>query len=56
MTIGEPAERAESAPSARWKKMARGKLAELETILTKPQEMKRVLESMTSCRCRTLEQ
>jgi MerR family redox-sensitive transcriptional activator SoxR len=42
--------------SARWKKMARGKLTELETILTKAQAMKRVLESMTSCRCRTLEQ
>ena len=42
--------------SARWKKMARGKLAELESILTKAQAMKRVLESMMSCRCRTLEQ
>src|ERR1700730_1124683 len=42
--------------SARWKKMARGKLVELETILTKAQAMKRVLESMMSCRCRTLEQ
>jgi MerR family transcriptional regulator, redox-sensitive transcriptional activator SoxR len=42
--------------SARWKKMARGKLAELETILTKAQAMKGVLESMMSCRCRTLGQ
>ena len=42
--------------SARWKKMAHGKLLELETILTKAQAMKRVLESMMSCRCRTLEQ
>jgi MerR family transcriptional regulator, redox-sensitive transcriptional activator SoxR len=42
--------------STRWKKMARGKLSELEVILTKAQAMKRVLESMMSCRCRTLEQ
>ena len=42
--------------SARWKKMARGKLVELEAMLTKAQAMKRVLESMMSCRCRTLQQ
>ena len=42
--------------SARWKKMARGKLVELEAILTKAQAMKGVLESMMSCRCRTLQQ
>jgi MerR family transcriptional regulator, redox-sensitive transcriptional activator SoxR len=42
--------------SARWKKMARGKLVELEAILTKARAMKRVLESMMSCRCRTLQQ
>lgn len=42
--------------SARWKKMARGKLVELESTLAKAQAMKRVLESMMSCRCRTLEQ
>jgi MerR family redox-sensitive transcriptional activator SoxR len=42
--------------SARWKKLARGKLVELEAILTKAQAMKRVLESMMSCWCRTLQQ
>jgi len=42
--------------SARWKKMARGKLVELEEILSKAQGMKRLLESMMSCRCRTLQQ
>jgi MerR family transcriptional regulator, redox-sensitive transcriptional activator SoxR len=42
--------------SARWKKMAHGKIAELEIALTKAQAMKKVLESMMSCRCRTLEQ
>lgn len=42
--------------SARWKKMAHGKIVELETILTKAQAMKGVLESMMSCRCLTLEQ
>jgi MerR family redox-sensitive transcriptional activator SoxR len=41
---------AKTTASARWKKMARGKLSELETILTKAQAMKRVLESMMSCR------
>ncbi len=42
--------------SARWKKLARGKLVELEAILTKAKAMKSVLESMMSCRCRTLQQ
>lgn len=42
--------------SARWKKMARTKIAELEGTLARAQAMKSILESMTSCRCRTLEQ
>jgi MerR family redox-sensitive transcriptional activator SoxR len=42
--------------SKRWKKIARGKITELETILAKSQAMKGILESMMSCRCRTLQQ
>lgn len=42
--------------SARWKKMARTKIAELDVTLGRAQAMKSILESMASCRCRTLEQ
>jgi MerR family transcriptional regulator, redox-sensitive transcriptional activator SoxR len=48
----------ESTPaSVRWKKMARGKIAELEASITKAKAMKEMLESLAAhCRCRTLEQ
>jgi DNA-binding transcriptional MerR regulator len=43
--------------SVRWKKLARGKIAELETTIAKAQAMKEMLESLAShCRCRSLEQ
>lgn len=43
--------------SARWKKLARGKIIELESTLAKARAMKEMLESVISCcRCRTLEQ
>jgi len=43
--------------SARWKKLARGKIAELESTIAKAQAMKEMLESLaTHCRCRKLEQ
>ena len=42
--------------SARWKKMARGKIEELEIAMAKTKAMRDMLESMTSCRCRKLEQ
>ena len=42
--------------SARWKKLARAKILELETTLAKAQAMKKMLESVMLCRCRTLEQ
>ncbi|MGH9746803.1 MAG: MerR family transcriptional regulator [Candidatus Acidiferrales bacterium] len=42
--------------SARWKKMARGKIKQLEVALAKTKAMKDMLEAMTSCRCRKLEQ
>jgi len=45
----------ETTASTRWNNMARGKLAELESILRKAQAMKRVLESMMSCRRRRLQ-
>jgi DNA-binding transcriptional MerR regulator len=48
----------ESTPaSIRWKKMARGKIAELEASITRAKAMKEMLESLAAhCRCRTLEQ
>ena len=42
--------------SARWKKMAREKIRELEVALSKTKAMRDMLEAMTSCRCRKLEQ
>jgi MerR family redox-sensitive transcriptional activator SoxR len=42
--------------SARWKKMARGKIVELEDALAKTQAMKKMLETIMHCQCRTLEQ
>ena len=42
--------------SARWKKMAREKIHELEVALAKTKAMRDMLETMTSCRCRKLEQ
>jgi MerR family transcriptional regulator, redox-sensitive transcriptional activator SoxR len=42
--------------SARWKKMARGKIKELDIALAKTKAMRDMLESMTACRCRKLEQ
>jgi MerR family transcriptional regulator, redox-sensitive transcriptional activator SoxR len=42
--------------SARWKKMSRGKIRELDIALTKTKAMRDMLEVMTSCRCRKLEQ
>jgi MerR family redox-sensitive transcriptional activator SoxR len=42
--------------SARWKKMAREKIRELDVALAKTKAMRDMLEAMTSCRCRKLEQ
>ena len=42
--------------SARWKKMAREKIHELDVALAKTKAMRDMLEAMTSCRCRKLEQ
>lgn len=42
--------------SARWKKMASNKIRELDVALAKTQAMRDMLEAMTSCRCRKLEQ
>ena len=48
----------ESTPaSVRWKKLARGKIAELEASIVKARAMKEMLDSIAAhCRCRTLEQ
>jgi MerR family transcriptional regulator, redox-sensitive transcriptional activator SoxR len=42
--------------SARWKKLARGKIIEMERILARARAMKEMLESLMGCRCRKLEQ
>jgi MerR family redox-sensitive transcriptional activator SoxR len=42
--------------SARWKKMASKKIRELDVALAKTRAMRDMLEAMTSCRCRKLEQ
>ena len=42
--------------SARWKKMAREKIRELDILLAKTKAMRDMLEAMTSCHCRKLEQ
>jgi MerR family redox-sensitive transcriptional activator SoxR len=42
--------------SARWKKMAREKIRELDILLAKTKAMRDMLEAMMSCRCRKLEQ
>ena len=42
--------------SARWKKLARRKIMELEEIVAKSRAMKATLESVMSCRCSKLEQ
>jgi len=43
--------------SVRWKKMARGKIAELEASIVKAKAMKGMLESLAAhCRCRSFEQ
>jgi MerR family redox-sensitive transcriptional activator SoxR len=42
--------------SARWKEMAREKIHELDVALAKTKAMRDMLEAMTSCRCRKLEQ
>jgi MerR family transcriptional regulator, redox-sensitive transcriptional activator SoxR len=47
----------ESTPaSARWKKMANKKIRELNVALAKTKAMRDMLEAITSCRCRKLDQ
>lgn len=43
-------------PGVRWRKLAQGKLAELEARAEEVERMKRVLETMTRCECPTLEE
>jgi MerR family redox-sensitive transcriptional activator SoxR len=42
--------------SSRWKKMASKKIGELDVALARTKAMRDMLEAMTSCRCRKLEQ
>jgi MerR family redox-sensitive transcriptional activator SoxR len=47
----------ESTPaSTRWKKLAKGKIREMEATIAKAEAMKKMLESITGCRCQKLEQ
>jgi len=48
----------ESTPaSSRWKKLARGKIRELESTIARARAMKEMLESLaTHCRCRRFDQ
>jgi DNA-binding transcriptional MerR regulator len=41
-------------PGQRWRKLAEGKLAELEARIAEAERMKRVLETVTRCECPTL--
>ncbi len=42
--------------STRWKKMAAGKVQEMDALIARAQAMKKMLEAIMHCRCRTLEQ
>jgi MerR family redox-sensitive transcriptional activator SoxR len=42
--------------SARWRKMASEKIRELDVALAKTKAMRDMLEAITSCRCRKLDQ
>jgi MerR family redox-sensitive transcriptional activator SoxR len=47
----------ESTPaSARWKKLAKGKIAEMKAAIAKAEAMKELLQSIMGCRCRKLDQ
>src|ERR1700675_967600 len=45
-----------TSASARWKKLARSKIAEMDGILERARAMKEMLGGLMSCRCRKLEQ
>jgi len=43
-------------PGPRWRRLAEGKLLELEARIAEVERMKRVLETVTRCDCPTLEE
>ena len=45
----------DTPPAARWQPLARQKLCELDALITRVQQMKRVLESGLNCGCLRLE-
>jgi MerR family transcriptional regulator, redox-sensitive transcriptional activator SoxR len=47
---------ADTAPSARWQRLARKKIPEVEELIARAQGMKRLLEEGLDCECLTLEQ
>ena len=44
----------ETAPSARWRALAPGKIAELEALMARLRDQQRLLEEGLRCTCRTL--
>jgi MerR family redox-sensitive transcriptional activator SoxR len=46
----------DTPPSARWKAMATQKMPEVEALITRAQDMKRILEEGLECDCLSLDQ
>jgi MerR family transcriptional regulator, redox-sensitive transcriptional activator SoxR len=44
-----------TTPAARWRAMAKEKLAELDALMTRVSDMKSILEASFRCECRRLE-
>ena len=44
-----------ATPAARWRAMAKQKLAELDALITRVTDMKSILEASFHCECRRLE-
>lgn len=43
-------------PSMRWRRLAREKLVEVDMLIARARQMKRLLSAAVECRCRTLEE
>ncbi len=46
----------ETAPAERWRPLAEHKLGELDALIARAQQMKRILETLLQCGCMRLEQ
>ena len=47
---------AATAPSERWRPLAARKLAELDALIARAQQMQRILEMLSQCTCERLEE